>query len=642
MESSLKEARSCFSQLPLGAIKPLGWLKNQLDLQAAGLSGFLSEVFPDVGPTSWWLGGAGESWERGPYYIDGLLPLAVLTENPRLFDYAKGFLQWSLESQDKSGFFGPPKNPDWWPRMVMLKVLTLYSDIDQSGKVEEFLINYFKYQLNNIESRPLYRWARARGFENLVSLFWLYDKTHTPWLLELGDKIREQTLDWSGFFLELPYKKNTRNYLDFTKVDWDFMDKDDPEARTFLTTFLYTHVVNVAMALKAPWYFYRLTKSPQDLNATLNGLEVIMKYHGTANYLFTGDEHLAGLNPSQGTELCAVVELMYSLEQLLCQTGISKFGDYLEKIAYNALPAAIAPDFWSHQYDQQTNQISATIGKRDWTNNGPDANIFGLEPNYGCCTANFHQGWPKFVANIWLKAEDGIVLSLYAPSTVSFKAPSGENVNIALDTDYPFNDKLKLKFSLNQPVWFKLYFRRLSGASWVLKLNGEKVTAVVHENGFLSLVRTWRPKDELEIEWMIKPSLKCWANDSLSVERGSLVFALPLGEKWVKVRGISPSADYELYPKSSWQWGILEDTDFEVEYGELTLQPFNSDCPPVILKASGAKVTNWQEENLSAGKIPKPQPLKEDSKELKLIPYGAAKLRITQFPIILSKDTKHS
>lgn len=636
MESRL-EARARFSPLPLGTIEPSGWLKNQLNLQASGLSGFLPEIFNDVGQGSGWLGGEGENWERGPYYVDGLLPLAVLTKNSRLYEYADRFIQWSLNSQDKSGFFGPQENPDWWPRMVMLKPLTLYGDLDQSGKVEEFLTNYFKYQLNNLDGQPLYRWARARGFENLVSLFWLYEKTNASWLLELAEKIREQTLDWSEYFLNPPYKTNTKHYLDFKKVNWEYMDRDDPDAKKVFKTFMYTHVVNVAMALKAPWYFYRLTKSTKDLKAALNGYEAIMEYHGTANYLFTGDEHLAGLNPSQGTELCAVVELMYSLENLLSQTGVSKYGDFLEKIAYNALPAAISPDFWSHQYDQQTNQISCTIGKRDWTNNDIDANIFGLEPNYGCCTANFHQGWPKFTLSLWLKAEDGIVLSLYAPSTVSFVAPSGEKVVIAMDTEYPFNDKVKLKFKLNQPAQFKLYFRQLAGASFILKLNGEEVTEVFNENGFLSLLRTWKPQDELVIQWMIEPCLRRFANDSLSVERGPLVFALPLGERWVKVRGITPSADYELSPQKSWQWGMLENTAFEVEHQKLTLQPFNSDSPPIIVKASGAMVENWPEENLSAGKIPKPQLTKRELKELELIPYGAAKLRIAQFPIIISK-----
>ena len=60
---------SAFYPLPLASIKPKGWLRRQLEIQAHGLSGHLDEFWPDLGPTSGWLGGDGESWERGPYFL---------------------------------------------------------------------------------------------------------------------------------------------------------------------------------------------------------------------------------------------------------------------------------------------------------------------------------------------------------------------------------------------------------------------------------------------------------------------------------------------------------------------------------------------------------------------------------------------
>ena len=99
-------APNAFYLLPLGAIRPTGWLRAQLRTQADGLSGHLDEIWPDIGPNSVWLGGTGESWERGPYYLDGLLPLAYLLDDPGLKAKAQKFIEWTLASQKDNGVFG--------------------------------------------------------------------------------------------------------------------------------------------------------------------------------------------------------------------------------------------------------------------------------------------------------------------------------------------------------------------------------------------------------------------------------------------------------------------------------------------------------------------------------------------------------
>src|ERR1039457_5808537 len=75
---------NAFNLLPLTSVKPRGWLLHQLQLQANGLSGHVDEFWPDLGSNSGWLGGTGESWERGPYFPHGLVPLAYLTGDERL------------------------------------------------------------------------------------------------------------------------------------------------------------------------------------------------------------------------------------------------------------------------------------------------------------------------------------------------------------------------------------------------------------------------------------------------------------------------------------------------------------------------------------------------------------------------------
>src|ERR1700674_5745244 len=115
--------QSRFYSLPLTSVRPKGWLKRQMEIQAAGLSGHLDEFWPDVGPNSGWLGGNGESWERGPYFLDGLVRVAYLLDDMRLKATAQKFVEWTLEHQRADGMISPAGNDDWWPRMVMVKVL---------------------------------------------------------------------------------------------------------------------------------------------------------------------------------------------------------------------------------------------------------------------------------------------------------------------------------------------------------------------------------------------------------------------------------------------------------------------------------------------------------------------------------------
>ena len=74
-----------YTELPLGTIVPDGWLKDELTRMAAGMTGHLDEWYPEVaGPRNAWLGGDGDTWERGPYWIDGLYPLSRLLWDEQL------------------------------------------------------------------------------------------------------------------------------------------------------------------------------------------------------------------------------------------------------------------------------------------------------------------------------------------------------------------------------------------------------------------------------------------------------------------------------------------------------------------------------------------------------------------------------
>ena len=109
----------------------------------------------------------------------------------------------------------------------------------------------------------------------------------------------------------------------------------------------------------------------------------------------------------------------HDLEIALAAFGEGWIGDRIEKLAFNALPGTFTDDMWAHQYDQQSNQVESSLLTRPWTTNGPESNLYGLAPHFGCCTANFHQGWPKFTASLWMATSDrGLAATVYAPCNV--------------------------------------------------------------------------------------------------------------------------------------------------------------------------------------------------------------------------------
>jgi len=622
-------ARQPFQLLPTGAIKPAGWLRRQLQIQADGLGGHLDETWPDVGPDSGWLGGKGESWERGPYFLDGLLPLAWQLDSEPLKAKARRFIDWTLDHPWPDGMFGPRGNDDWWPRMVMLKVLTQFHELTGDPRVIPLMTNYFVHQLQALPARPLRDWGRMRWQDELVSVVWLYSRTQDPRLLELATLLQAQGYDWQGMFANFPFK---------TKVDPDVIKKEAHGGDAFMEDVgLQVHGVNNAQALKASPVWSQVSGKSVDREAVNHQLAMLDQYHGLPNGMFSADEHLAGRSPSQGVELCAVVEAMYSLELALAITGEAAIGDRLERIAFNALPGTFTDDMWAHQYDQQPNQVESSLHRRPWTTNGPEANLFGLDPHFGCCTANFHQGWPKFTASLWMATADGgLAAAAYAPCEVATTV-RGVSLRLEQATDYPFRQQVKITVHPESPVAFPL---RLRVPGWsrhtAIKVNG-KAVAAAEPGSFATIERSWKAGDTVELAFDAQPVAEAGFNGSHSFTFGALVFSLPIRENWVRWRKRGLTADWQVYPGSQWNFGVSAGAKAVASEHALPVSPF-AGPPPLTLAVEGRPVPAWKAEEGAADPVPaEPKAAADEpATTLTLVPYAVAKLRITSFPVIAS------
>ena len=114
---------------------------------------------------------------------------------------------------------------------------------------------------------------------------------------------------------------------------------------------------------------------------------------------------------------------------------------------------------------------------------------FGLAPNYGCCTANFNQGWPKFLQHLVYEYANGtgLVVAMYGPAHIQHTLQSGQPVTLDMTTDYPFSSTVSLEvssagslsLSLRIPSW-------TSGAT--VQINTNSPTQATPGNSSLPLV----------------------------------------------------------------------------------------------------------------------------------------------------------
>ena len=592
-------------------IKPKGWLYKQLRIQATGLSGNLDKVWPDVRDSSW-IGGTKDGWERVPYWLDGFIPLAYFLEDKDMIARAKKYIDAIVSKQNDDGWLCPCSkenraNYDAWAVFLMTKVLTVYYECSKDEKIPDVIYRTLKnyYELISTEQIKLFGWAEYRWFEFFIAINFTYERCKEDWLKDLAKIIKKQGSDYEACAV----------HWDTPRNEWAF----------------YTHIVNIAMMLKYEAVSCELLDTEyKDIAEKLRG--VLKQYNGTVVEIFTGDECLSGISPIQGTELCAVVEQMYAYELLFAYTGDSKWAERLEILAFNALPATISDDMWTHQYVQMNNQIACQKfidTKPIFRTNGPESHLFGLEPNFGCCTANFNQGWPKFALSSFMYNDEGVINVVPVPCQLKTS-----DFDITLDTNYPFDNTLKYTIDSNKDFKFEI---RIPADAENIIINEKKASTDDLKFNIIA-----GEKCEITVSFVLNPHFEEYSYNLKYVKCGSLVFSLPIKfekimHEYVRndVERKFPYCDYELIPQSDWNYAFA-DASLSVETKTPGEVPFSVDEPPITIAAKMKKIDWGFEEGYTTvcAKTPKSLETVSDTEDIKLVPYGAAKLRMTVMPLI--------
>ena len=610
---------SAMTKLPVGSIRPEGWVREQLRLMADGFTGRLAEI------SQWckfegsaWASPKGEGkfgWEEMPYWLKGFTDLGYVLGDERITAEARKWIEAILSSQRADGYFGTEENlktPDIWPNMVVLYALRSHYEATGDPRIVPFITRYFRW-LTTVPKDKLLpgSWQKVRGGDNLDSIYWLYNRTGDGWLLDLANLNHERTADWTHGI-----------------ASW--------------------HGVNIAQGFREPAQYYQQSHDLRDLRAGRRNYETVFGLYGQVpGGMYGADENAreGHFGPRQGAETCAMVELMWSCELLNGITGESKWGDRCEDVAFNSLPASMTPDLQGLHYLTCPNQIQL-----DRTNKAPvienEGDMFSYNPHeYRCCQHNVAFGWPYFAEHLWMATPgNGLAAFLYGPCSVTAKVGNDAEVSITETTGYPFDDAIKFAVYTARPTRFPL-FLRVPG--WCQKprvnINGEEFNVAPSVKGWMHLDRIWRDGDRLELVLPMDISVRVWAKNqnAISVDRGPLTYALRIGEKWQRYGGTDPWPAFEVFPTTSWNFGLIVDLHqptasitVSERVEKLAAQPFTLENAPITLRVKARRIAPWKQEASGlVGELQRsPVYVEELTESVRLIPMGCARLRVAVFP----------
>ncbi len=668
-------------KLPIGSIKPEGWLLEYFNRQKKGLTGSLGEI------SAWldkkdnaWLSKDGKGkwgWEEVPYWLKGYANIGYITEDKEIIDEAKIWIEAALDSQRENGFFGPNfawesyiadedrtnelettkrKAIDFWPNMIMLYCLQSYYEYSKDDRVIELMTKYFKFQFD-IEEKDLlsndHYWARIRGGDNLHSVIWLYNRTGDKWLLSLAEKIYRKTAPWASRGHKLEEIKNWKGIRE--GFDWPIWFSD----------LIDWHNVNIAQGFRTPAQYYLLNGDKKYLKATYDNFNIVREHFGQVpGGMYGSDENCRpGYDdPRQAIELCGIVEHMNSDEHLLRITGDTFWADHIENIAFNSFPATVSPDFKAVRYLTSPNMVVS-----DSESHSPGIQQTGPFLNFNpfssrCCQHNHTQGWPYFTENLWMATPDnGIAAVIYSPSKVNAKVGDNTNVSITNKTNYPFSDDLIFEIKTDKSDNFPIYFRI---PSWSKKstimINGKRINTPIEASKFLKINRKWSNGDVVKIVFPKNISVKRWEknHNSASVNYGPLTFSLNIKEKYVEKpsekNAIRDSRwqknvdkkmwpTYEIYPGSNWNYGLILDKNSNYSFEVIERDwpknnfPFTNKSAPLLIRAKARKIPEWKIDKttgLVGELMDSPVESNEIDEMIELVPMGGSRLRISSFPVI--------
>lgn len=612
-------------ELPPGAVRPAGWLQLYLNKQAERLGYALPDVsWPFSEPywggkestESWW------PWEQNAYWIDGAARCGLVTGNEALMQRAMQRIRFTLTHRD-GAFLGPALLRNGaaayhrWPHAIFFRALTALSDCGALQQIPETLAAFYLAEHDDYGEY-------ARNVVNVETMLWCYGRTGDKKLLALAED------SWGRYVSGKPQDPADLN----------------PQA-VYRGGPINGHGVTYAEIAKVPAILYAYTGNPDYLRFALAAQQRIFDHHMLVDGVPSTTEYFRTTTSIDSHETCDITDHTWTWGYLLKATGDGVWADRIERACFNAGMGAIRKDWKGVQYFSCPNQVLATMtSNHNVLKRGNFWMAYQPNPGWGtaCCGGNVHRLFPNYAVRMWMAVpEGGIAAVLYGASTVEARVGKHqEPVKIVQETNYPFEEEIRLTVQSERAIEFPLHLR-IPG--WCgeprIEINGKTVAVPPRSRGFVKLARRFSPGDTVKLHLPMRVRTIVSPQEGVTYECGPIVYSYAIeAEHASHVEPKWSTADYPLWvttPRASWNYGVPEQAMPALIRTAVTADPWVA--PPSYLEIEAQQVDGWGlaapaaagGDGLTPG-LPEKRAVSRPRTRIRLVPLGSTELRITVFP----------
>lgn len=620
-----------FKFLRAGEVQPEGWLKTQMqqDIEIGYARHLLQltdrchlDVY-DVSNTDsiktgsgglkghiWWDGESTGNW------LDGFIRIAFLSGNKQAIKEADKMVKTILGYQEKDGYLGTyPKriryesplgvvnknNGELWNQACLFRGLIGYYELTGKQQV-----------LEAVEKATLLTIS-------------MYNKNRPLWsTVYLGESGPGHSMMFIDVCEQLYRITGKQQYLDFIQFMYDSFndlgDKTNASADQLLRNLanldlpLKMHGAHVLEHIRAPYALY-YTGDEKYAVAYKNWFKKVEK-HLTPSGACIADENIGGRlgSPDIGAEYCTMLELMCSLQSAIEKSANPRYGDMIEKLAFNTAQGARLKNGMAIQYLTKDNQTEASSAQKHNSK-------FMLSPTHEqaavCCVPNSIRFYTYYISNMWMrtKNENSIAAITYGPSVLN-TIVKGVEVEVIEETTYPFEENVKFTINPKESLEFPILFREPRWAkNTKIDADGARVE---RQNGFIRITKRWEKGDQVNLTFGAEVVKNYTNQKQIYFSRGPLVYSLGFNAEFTKIRTYPVEGFYDMDAEpvkgQSLNYSIIGQPDF-------------------VFKKSGGEPENpWKDNNLKLFGS-----LYNDDKKLienvSLVPLGSTLLRQTTFSV---------